>query len=67
MRLAVQTSGTLALWNGTGRSAYFCATLPCLEAAFKPGRLAKSLKSPLSADQLGTLKQELVCKLESNQ
>jgi len=47
-----------------GRSAYLCRTIECIENGLAKGKLARSLKTAISAEQTEAIKKELICKLQ---
>ncbi|MFM7266416.1 MAG: YlxR family protein [Cyanobium sp.] len=51
--------GGLALDQGMGRSAYLCATLPCLEDARRRRRLQRALRCPVPDSVLVALAERL--------
>jgi len=62
-RVGRTQDASIALWSGTGRSAYICRRPECLKSAFEKGRLERALKGPVRGESREALYVELVCKL----
>ncbi len=49
--------------SSKGRSAYMCKTLECVEQALRKDALARTLRTPVSAQSKKDLEEILRCKL----
>ena len=58
--------GVIVVESGAapGRSAYLCRTAECIEAGLSKSRLSRSLKTPLSPNEIEAIQKELICKLQ---
>ena len=61
-----RTQGPVLIESGAapGRSAYLCRSIECVENGLAKGKLARSLKTAISAEQTEAIKKELICKLQ---
>jgi uncharacterized protein len=58
-RVVRQADGEVVLDQGTGRSAYLCPQLSCLEEARRRRRLPRALRCPVEESLLDNLMQRL--------
>jgi predicted RNA-binding protein YlxR (DUF448 family) len=66
LRVSRNQSGELTLSEGnnrSGRGAYICPQPECIAAALKGDRLARAVRSPITAQEKSTIHEELKCKL----
>jgi predicted RNA-binding protein YlxR (DUF448 family) len=63
LRVAKDAEGRVRLWEGSGRSAYVCPILDCVNTAMTKGRLERALHCQVKQEDREALRKELVCKL----
>src|SRR3954469_6958550 len=66
LRVSRADGGRVVLCDGrkhSGRTAYICPGIECIDAALSKGRLDRALKAPVAAEARAALREELVCKL----
>lgn len=60
--LRISANGTLTT-TSSGRSAYVCPTLTCLDAALRKDRLGRALRRSIPPEQLTELRRALADRL----
>lgn len=66
MRVFRDPGGRVLLYEGgtlTGRSAYVCANLQCIESALAKDKLARALRKPVADIAKAELKEAMLSKL----